>query len=63
MWVGDGTVLRYGAVYKVIMLDVPPMIVDGRTLVPVRGVVEISDCDVQWDGAAQTVTITSHKEN
>ena len=31
-------------------LDVAPVAVEGRTLIPVRAVAEASDCDVFWDG-------------
>jgi len=34
-----------------------PTIVDGRTLVPVRGVFEALGFDVGWDGAARTATL------
>lgn len=44
---------------KAVELDVPAMIVDERTLVPVRAISESFDCDVQWDGEAQTVNITT----
>jgi len=37
--------------------DVAPLAVDGRLLVPVRLVSELSDCDVLWNGETQTVTI------
>jgi len=35
-----------------------PVIVDGRTLVPVRGVFEALDFDVDWDQASQTAHLT-----
>ncbi|MCL2573092.1 MAG: stalk domain-containing protein [Defluviitaleaceae bacterium] len=35
----------------------PPVIVDGRTLVPVRGVFEALDFEVEWEQATQTVTM------
>lgn len=38
-------------------LDVPPMIVDGRTLVPARFVAESFGANVDWNGATQTVVI------
>ena len=38
-----------------------PVIVDGRTLVPVRGVFEVLGFDVGWDGNAQQVTLTSDR--
>ena len=41
-----------------IPLDVAPMLIDGRTLVPVRAVAEGLDADVKWDEATWTVLIT-----
>jgi hypothetical protein len=38
-------------------LDVPPVIRDGNTLVPVRGVFEALNAEVSWDEAKQEVTI------
>ena len=35
-----------------------PALVDGRTLVPVRGVFEQLGFDVEWNGALQRVTLT-----
>ncbi len=43
-------------------LDVPPQIVNGRTLVPARAVAESFDCDVDWMGSMNTVIINSNKE-
>lgn len=37
--------------------DVPPMIKDGRTLVPFRAIAEALDAEVAWDGETRTVTI------
>ena len=42
-------------------LDVPPEIVNDRTLVPARAVAEALDCSVNWDENTQTVTISSEK--
>lgn len=42
-----------------IELDVPPVIIADRTLVPVRAVAESFDCDVDWDGDSRTVIINS----
>lgn len=38
--------------------DVQPVILDGRTLVPVRFIAESFGADVAWDGATKTVTVT-----
>jgi hypothetical protein len=41
-----------------ITLDSPPIIVEDRTLVPVRAVSEALGADVVWDAGARTVRIT-----
>jgi hypothetical protein len=38
--------------------DVPPQIINGRTMVPLRAVAEALDADVAWNQAANTVSIT-----
>ncbi|MDF2546648.1 MAG: copper amine oxidase N-terminal protein [Anaerosolibacter sp.] len=38
--------------------DVPPVIKQGRTLIPVRAITEGLGAEVQWDGENQTVTVT-----
>jgi len=40
-----------------IILDMPPKILNGRTLVPVRAVAEAFDADVDWDNKNRTVII------
>jgi len=37
--------------------DQQPVVIDGRTLVPVRGVFEILDFDVNWNKSTRTVTL------
>lgn len=44
-----------------IELDVPPQLVDDRTLVPVRAVAESLNAQVEWDDATQTVIITKEE--
>jgi len=41
-----------------VVLDAPPVIVEGRTLVPIRAVVESLAGTVAWDAASQTVSIS-----
>jgi len=41
------------------VMDVPPQIIDGRTLVPIRAPLESVGYNVDWDGATRTVIITS----
>ena len=38
--------------------DVPPVIKEGRTLIPVRAVMNGLGAEVKWDEVARTVTIT-----
>src|SRR5690606_38350748 len=45
-----------------VSLDAPPVIVGGRTLVPLRFVAEAFGADVAWDAASRTVTISSAGE-
>lgn len=55
-------VLVYVDGKKVTFPDVVPFVnKDNRTLIPVRAVVEEMDCNVEWDGQKQLVTIS--KEN
>jgi len=44
---------------RAVLLDVAPTIVSGRTMVPVRFVVEAFDAVVEWDGSTRTVSIAS----
>jgi len=44
---------------KSVRLDVPAMIVNSRTLVPLRAVSEAFDCQVSWDEVTRTVNIIS----
>ena len=40
-------------------LDSPPVIRDGRTLVPIRAIVEALDGKVDWDNETKTATLTT----
>ena len=42
---------------ETVMFDQPPVIIDGRTLVPVRYVAEKLGCTVEWDGELQVAYI------
>lgn len=56
----DNTVIKVND--ENIKLDVPPQLVDSRTLVPARAVAESLKAKVDWDGDTQTVIITSAVE-
>ncbi|RYD07189.1 hypothetical protein N752_00985 [Desulforamulus aquiferis] len=40
-------------------MDTAPVIKDGRTFIPVRFLGEALNCNVAWDGTANTVNVTS----
>lgn len=44
-------------------LDVPPQLINDKTLVPIRAVSESLGCYVGWDGDAKTVLIQSHTDS
>lgn len=46
---------------KEMKTEVPPQLVQGRVLVPVRSVAEALHSEVKWDELSQTVTITQKK--
>lgn len=43
--------------------DVPPQIINGRTMVPLRAVAEALGADVRWDDVSNAVIITKQNEN
>ena len=54
MTIGSYRMLKNGTS---LYIDVPPMILNNRTLVPLRAVAESLDIDVQWNGNSRTVTM------
>lgn len=44
---------------KSIQSDTPGVIIEGRTMLPVRAIADTLGLDVKWDGATKTVTLTS----
>lgn len=45
---------------KQIQFDQPPIIQDGRTLVPLRAIFEEIGADVEWDSRGKTITATKN---
>ncbi|MCD4712731.1 MAG: copper amine oxidase N-terminal domain-containing protein [Clostridiales bacterium] len=43
---------------KILPFDVPPLIINSRTMLPVRAILEALGADVLWDGKTQTITAT-----
>lgn len=54
LFIGKKTALLNG---KSISLDTEPLIINGRTLVPLRFVGQYMGAEFQWDGTQQTATI------
>lgn len=42
--------------------SISPIIVDDRTLIPARSMAELLGYDIEWDGAAQTVTVSKDED-
>lgn len=55
--IGNSVMMVNGRNY---VMDISPMIIDDRTLVPARFIAEALECTVDWDGANSIVTITSN---
>jgi hypothetical protein len=58
LMIGSNIMFRNG---ESSIIDVPPMILDGRTLVPTRVIAESFGAAVNWDAATSTVTITGNQ--
>lgn len=56
LYIGSTIVETGGGVKEI---PVAPIIVNNRTMVPIRVIAETLLCDVNWDGANRTVVITS----
>lgn len=46
-----------------VAIDVPAMIKNGRTMVPLRAVAELFDMNVKWDGKKRAVYLGNNTEN
>ena len=60
LWIGQSSASVNG---KTVLIDaeninVKPLIINGRTMLPLRFVTETLGCDVQWDQVSRKVTIT-----
>lgn len=58
MFIGDDTITFNNKTYKT---DTAPIIMENRTLVPLRVISELLDSEVNWDGENRIVTIDSSK--
>ena len=53
----DKAVVEQNAVQKTLKMDVPPMIVNNRTLIPLRFVMEVFNATVDWNQVYQLIEI------
>jgi len=60
LWIGKSTAKVNGVNTPIDSMNskVVPEIINSRTMLPLRFVTENLGCDVQWDGATKTITIT-----
>ncbi|MCW1309794.1 MAG: PQQ-binding-like beta-propeller repeat protein, partial [Candidatus Nanoarchaeia archaeon] len=60
LWIGKSSALVNGIDTPIDSSNpkVVPEIINGRTMLPLRFVAESLGCDVQWDSATKTITIT-----
>lgn len=57
--IGEKEVTTYHELNKkIITLDVPAQIINGRTMVPLRAISEILDIQVDWDQSTKTAVLT-----
>lgn len=56
----DNKTFKVGSEEKEI--DVPPLIIEGRTMVPARAVAESLNCEVEWDSVNKSVIITTKED-
>jgi hypothetical protein len=55
----DALIERVHQAPEKVRLEAPPCIINGRTMVPLRFIGETFGAQVDWDGATQTITLTS----
>jgi hypothetical protein len=55
LWVGKNSATVNGVIQT---LDVPPTIINQRTMLPLRFIAENLGCKLDWDGTTQTVALT-----
>ena len=58
LWIGVPVYKLDGEVRQIDTLGTVPQITNGRTMLPIRCVIEAMGGDVYWDGSSETVTMT-----
>jgi len=57
--IGSTNMIFNRGLERKIELEVPPQIIDGRTLVPLRAIAEATNATIEWDAETQTVKIST----
>ena len=63
LWIGYPPDAPRPAIYsseRIAHFDVPPQIINNRTMIPLRIIAEATGANVEWDGDTRTVEITSN---
>lgn len=63
LWIGNPSMSVNGMKQQIDTQGTKPVIVAGRTLVPIRAVIEAFDGSVAWDATASKVTVTLGKDS
>lgn len=58
--IDSATGYKNGATFT---MDVPPMLMNDRTMLPVRALANALDLDIQWEDATRTVVITTEQKD
>ncbi|MDD4614170.1 MAG: C25 family cysteine peptidase [Caldisericia bacterium] len=60
--IGSKSVVRtIDGVEEVISMDTPPLIIKGRTMVPLRCIADCFSADIQWEGSTQVITLKAYR--
>lgn len=63
LWIGNASMSVNGVQQLIDVQGTKPVIVAGRTLVPIRAVIEAFDGSVAWDATSRKVTVTLGKDS
>lgn len=63
LWIGNASMSVNGVQQPIDPEGTKPVIVAGRTLVPIRAVIEAFDGSVAWDATSRKVTVTLGKDS
>jgi hypothetical protein len=50
-------------VEETISMDTPPIIINGRTMVPLRFIADCFSAETEWEGSSQVITLRAYRSN